>query len=121
MAKRVNRSHVNMLGKILGGVLGARIAERSGNSGLVGAAAGYVASRVVRRSPVGALVVGGLWLGKKLYSRNKERHFDIAARNARPVQGVASPAATVQPAAEHPPGDLAANDPMAPKAPPIHG
>lgn len=121
MAKKMNRSHINMMGKILGGVLGARIAERSGNSGLVGAAAGYVASRVVRRSPMGALFVGGLWLGKKLYSRNKERHFDIAASKARPVQGVASPASTVQPAPEQAPGDLAANDPMAPKVPPVHG
>jgi len=106
-----------MLGKILGGVLGARIAERSGNSGLVGAAAGYVASRIVRRSPAGALVVGGIWLGKKLYSRNKERHFDIAASNARPVQGVASAVATVQSA----PDDLKSNDPMAPKVPPVKG
>lgn len=62
-----------MFGKLVGSVLGARIAERSGKSGLLGGAAGLVASRVLRRSPMTALLVGGAWLGHKLYRRNQER------------------------------------------------
>lgn len=75
-----------MLGKVMGSVMGARIAENSGKSGALGAAAGYVASRLVRRSPIGALMVGGAWLGHKLYKRNQERKFDKAASAAKPVK-----------------------------------
>ncbi|MGE4431117.1 MAG: hypothetical protein AB7E05_10310 [Sphingobium sp.] len=74
-----------MLGKIFAGFVGARVAEQSGKSGLLGMASGLVISRIARRSPMGALVVGGAWLGHKLYQRNKEHQFDRAARNARPV------------------------------------
>ena len=62
-----------MFGKVVGSVLGASIAERSGKSGLIGGAAGLVVSRIVRRSPLTALLVGGAWLGHKLYRRNQER------------------------------------------------
>ncbi len=75
-----------MLGKIVGGVLGSTIAERSGRSGLLGGAAGMVMSRIVRRSPMGALMIGGAWIGHKLYKRNQERKFDEAARAAKPVK-----------------------------------
>ncbi|MCB2015284.1 MAG: hypothetical protein R3E11_08065 [Sphingobium sp.] len=78
-----------MLGKVVGGFMGSRIAERAGQSGALGASAGIVASRFVRRSPIGALVVGGAWLGHKLYKRNQERKFEAAALNAKPAKVVA--------------------------------
>lgn len=75
-----------MIGKIVGGVLGSTIAERSGRSGLLGGAAGLVMSRIVRRSPMGALMIGGAWVGHKLYKRNQERKFEAAANAAKPVK-----------------------------------
>lgn len=74
-----------VLGKIVAGAIGSRIAEHSGKSGALGAAAGLVVSRVVSRSPMGAVAVGGLWLGHKLYKRHKERQFEAAAGKARLV------------------------------------
>lgn len=75
-----------MIGKLLGGVMGSRIAERSGNSGAMGAAAGLIASNFVRKSPIGALIIGGAWLGHKLYKRNEERKLEAAARAAKPAK-----------------------------------
>lgn len=95
-----------MLGKMVGGVLGARIAERAGRSGVLGGAAGFMASRFIRRSPIGALLVGGAWVGHKLYQRGQERKMDEAARNAKPAK-------VVEPDA---PG---ANEPVAPEVPPL--
>ncbi len=80
------RSPVIMIGKVVGGVIGSRIAEGAGKSGLLGGAAGMVVSRFVRKSPVGALVVGGAWVGHKLYKRSQERKFEAAAKAARPVK-----------------------------------
>ena len=77
-----------MLGKAVGGVIGSRIAEGAGHSGLLGGAAGMAVSRFVRKSPVGALVVGGAWVGHKLYKRNQERKFEAAAKAAKPVKAV---------------------------------
>lgn len=94
-----------MFGKVVGGVIGARIAENSGKSGALGAAAGYVVSRIVRRSPVGALMIGGAWLGHKLYKRDQERKFDQAAQNAKPVKAV-TPDAPIR------------KEPAAPEVPP---
>ncbi len=79
------RSHSSMFGKVFAGFVGARVAESAGRSGLLGAATGLVAERVIKRSPMGAMLIGGLWVGKKLYNRNKQRQFDRAARNAKPV------------------------------------
>lgn len=75
-----------MIGKVVGGVLGSRIAEKSGQSGALGAAAGLYASKFVKRSPIGALVVGGAWLGHKLYKRSQERKFEAAAKAAKPAK-----------------------------------
>jgi hypothetical protein len=86
MVKPPTRNHVRMIGKILGGVMGARIAENAGKAGALGGVAGYVATRVIKRSPIGALVLGGAWLGHKLYKRNQERKLDTAARNAKPAK-----------------------------------
>ena len=75
-----------MIGKVVGGVLGTRIAEKSGQSGALGAAAGLYASKFVKRSPIGALVIGGAWLGHKLYKRNQERKLEAAANAAKPAK-----------------------------------
>lgn len=83
MAKQSKRSHVRMIGKLLGGVMGSRIAEHSGKSGAMGAAAGLIASNFVRKSPIGALIIGGAWLGHKLYKRNQERKLDGAVEAAK--------------------------------------
>lgn len=66
-----------MFGKVVGSVLGASIAEKSGKSGLLGGAAGLIATRILRRSPMTALLVGGAWLGHKLYRRNREREANV--------------------------------------------
>lgn len=62
-----------MFGKVVGSVLGASIAEKSGKSGFLGGVAGLLAGRIIRRSPMTALLVGGAWLGHKLYRRDQER------------------------------------------------
>lgn len=54
----------------------------------MGAVAGLVASKFVKRSPIGALIVGGAWLGHKLYKRNQERKFAAAAQAAKPAKVV---------------------------------
>ena len=57
--EREQRSHIDMLGKVFAGFIGARVAETSGKAGLLGAATGLVLGRVIRRSPMGALLIGG--------------------------------------------------------------
>lgn len=86
-----------MLGKVVGAVIGSNIAERAGKSGLVGGVAGMAMSRIVRRSPVGALVIGGAWIGHKLYKRNQERKFDAAAQAAKPVKAAGPSAPSPRP------------------------
>lgn len=103
------RSHAAMLGKVFAGFVGARVAETSGKSGLLGAATGLVISRVARRSPMGALVIGGAWLGHKLYKRGQERAFEKAARNAKRVGP-----APAQPAEPAPPPASAQSVPVTP-------
>lgn len=78
-----------MLGKVFSGIVGSTIAAQAGKSGALGAVAGVVINRVVRRSPVGAMVIGGIWVGSKLYKRRKqreERKFEAAALAAKPVK-----------------------------------
>lgn len=86
-----------MFGKLLGGVLGSSIAAESGKSGTMGAVAGMVASTVVRRSPFAALIIGGAWLGHKLYKRNEERKEEQAALAAKPARVAPAPTAPVVP------------------------
>jgi len=77
-----------MLGKAIFGFVGSRIAEESGKSGVLGAAAGVVANRLVRRSPVAALAVGSAWLMHKLYLKKKaqaEQEEEARALAAKPV------------------------------------
>lgn len=77
-----------MLGKVVSGFVGSRLAAHAGKSGALGAVAGVVINRVVSRSPMGAMVIGGIWVGSKLYKRRKEREvnkFEAAAQAAKPV------------------------------------
>ena len=64
-----------MLGKILGGIVGARAAERSGKSGAGGAILGAVAGSAIRRASLPgliALTVGGYALKKWKARRDAE-------------------------------------------------
>ena len=75
-----------MLGKLVAGALGSRIAEQSGKSGALGAIGGLVANRIIKRSPLGAVVIGGAWVAHKLYKRKQERDEEAAALTAKPVK-----------------------------------
>lgn len=63
---------MRMLGKIATTIIGTRIAAESGKAGLLGAAAGMVATRVITRSPIGALMVGGAYVAHKLWRKKKQ-------------------------------------------------
>jgi len=83
-----------LAGKLLSGAVETAINRAGKSAGPVGMVVGAVAKRVVTRSPVTALVVGGAWIGHKLYKRNQERKFDEAARNAKPAKVIEKPPVT---------------------------
>ena len=60
------------LTKIAATVVGARVAAATGKSGLLGVAAGALASRFITRSPMGALLIGGAYLGHKLWFKKQD-------------------------------------------------
>ena len=66
-----------MLGKIIGGYVGGKLAGRYG-TGARGAVLGALAPVVARRAlgPVG-LALGGAWLGKKLWDRRRARRAGV--------------------------------------------
>lgn len=49
------------------------IGQKAKGSGLLGAGIGLVATRIATRSVPGALVVGGLYVAKKLYDRRRTK------------------------------------------------
>ena len=55
-----------------GALAGRKIAEETGNSGTLGTIAGFGLTMLARRSPLGLLTVGGLWLGKKYLDSRRE-------------------------------------------------
>jgi len=61
-----------MLGKVLGAIVGRRVAGR--NSGASGALIGAAIPMIARRGlgPIG-LALGAGWVAKKLYDRNRDR------------------------------------------------
>ncbi|WP_336964474.1 hypothetical protein [Sphingobium aquiterrae] len=63
---------MRILGKIASTIIGTRIAAESGKAGLLGAAAGMVATRVITRSPIGALAIGGAYVAHKLWQKKKQ-------------------------------------------------
>jgi hypothetical protein len=74
-----------MLGKMVSGFVGARIADEAGKSGVMGAAVGMIATRLVTRSPIGAVAVGGAYLAHRLWKRSKEREEEKRALAAKKV------------------------------------
>jgi uncharacterized membrane protein YeaQ/YmgE (transglycosylase-associated protein family) len=66
------RTKMGMLGKIATTIIGTRIAAETGKAGLVGAAAGMIATRIITRSPMGALAVGGAYVAHKLLQKKRE-------------------------------------------------
>lgn len=63
---------MRMLGKIATTIIGTRIAAETGKAGLVGAAAGMLATRVLTRSPLGAIAIGGAYVAHKLWQKKKD-------------------------------------------------
>ncbi|HEX7782344.1 MAG TPA: hypothetical protein VF509_06025 [Sphingobium sp.] len=66
------RTKMRMLGRIATTIIGTRIAAETGKAGLVGAAAGMLATRVLTRSPLGAIAIGGAYVAHKLWQKKKE-------------------------------------------------
>lgn len=89
----------------LGVLVGGKVAEETGNSGALGGILGFGLTALARRSPLGLVTVGGLYLGKKYLDAK-------AARDAQPTL----PLTGVVPAEAATPTDLAAaadaRDPM---------
>ena len=74
-----------MLGKILGGVLGARAAEHTKMGGAGGAILGAVTGSVIRRASIPgliALTVGGYALKKWNDNRAKRKSFETPPSSA---------------------------------------
>jgi len=60
-----------MIGKIIGAAIGRGIDRRDGTGGVKGAAMGWLAAGALRRAGPLGLALGGAWLAKKAYDRNK--------------------------------------------------
>ncbi|NIJ06768.1 hypothetical protein FHS31_000350 [Sphingomonas vulcanisoli] len=61
-----------MIGKLIGALVGAEVERKRQQSGLKGAIIGAMAVGVMRRmGPIG-LVLGGAYVAKKAFDRNKE-------------------------------------------------
>jgi hypothetical protein len=62
-----------MIGKLIGAMVGRHIDRRDGDSGVKGAVIGAATVGVLRRAgPVG-LLLGGAWLAKRAYDRQKTK------------------------------------------------
>jgi hypothetical protein len=66
------KTKMRMLGRIATTIIGTRIAAETGKAGLMGAAAGMLATRVLTRSPLGAIAIGGAYVAHKLWQKKKE-------------------------------------------------
>jgi hypothetical protein len=61
----------NMIGKILGALIGAEVERKRQESGLKGAVIGLAAVGLIKRlGPIG-LALGGAYAAKKIYDRRK--------------------------------------------------
>lgn len=92
MARTKKEGPVTMIGKLVSGFVGKQVAQDAGKSGLLGAVVGMAATRIITRSPIGALTVGGAWLAHKMWRRQQERAETQAALRARPVKSASGPA-----------------------------
>jgi hypothetical protein len=61
-----------MLGKIIGALVGAEVERKRQQSGLKGAVIGAMAVGVMRRMGPLGMLLGGAYVAKKAYDRNKE-------------------------------------------------
>jgi hypothetical protein len=60
-----------MIGKILAAIIGSKIDQRDGDSGVKGAILGATAAGAIRRlGPLG-LLIGGAYVGKKLLDKRR--------------------------------------------------
>ncbi len=57
---------------IVATMIGTRIATEAKSTGLIGVVAGLAATRVIARSPLGALVVGGGYIAHKLLQKKQK-------------------------------------------------
>jgi hypothetical protein len=66
-----------MIGKIVGAVVGKRIAERHGD-GLKGAVLGAAAPAIAKRlfGPLGLVIAGG-YVAKKIYDSRRDRRAEV--------------------------------------------
>lgn len=63
---------MGMIGRLATTIVGTRIAAEAGKAGLMGVAVGMVATRLIARSPAGALFVGGAYLAHKTLKKMRE-------------------------------------------------
>lgn len=62
-----------ILKNIAGAVIGETIGKRNGNHGFIGAGLGILATRIATRSLPGAMLIGGVYIAKKIYDKNRKR------------------------------------------------
>ncbi|RVT43879.1 hypothetical protein [Sphingobium algorifonticola] len=90
--------------KVAATVIGTRIAADTGkSSGVLGLVAGMAATRIIARSPMGALLLGGGYVAHKLLK--KKREIDAFGPHATATKdGLSAPEANSLPngAAAHP-------------------
>jgi hypothetical protein len=65
-----------MIGRIISALVGREMGRRDGSGGTSGAIKGVVAMSVLRRMGPLGLVLGGGYVAKKAYDRNKARKAD---------------------------------------------
>lgn len=95
---------MGMLGKIATTMVGTRIAAETGKAGLLGVAAGMIATRVIARSPMGALALGGAYVAHKLFLKKREidakgphqAAVDDGLAKEKPKRRLAAPKAPAQ-------------------------
>lgn len=71
-----------MLGKVATTIIGTRIAAESGKAGLIGTAVGMLATRLIARSPAGAVAIGGAYVAHKLWQKKRQIDKEGARQTA---------------------------------------
>lgn len=87
---------MGIITKLAATMIGTRIAADSGKSGLLGVAAGMLATRVIARSPMGAVLVGGSYLAHKLWKKKQEVDA-LGPHGAAVKDGLAAPSISLSP------------------------
>lgn len=87
MSHSAKEPHDTLLGRVLSRMVGSGMGK-AGQASPAGFVAGAIVGRVARRSPLGAMLIGGALVARSLYRRKKERDEDERARVARPVKVV---------------------------------